>query len=77
MDQYLQLVRDGADGFQLDKTGGIAQLDFNQRLPVSPDKSLVQGVLETFKELLPAARKINPNFSLAGEIWFDRSLPVR
>lgn len=75
MDQYLQLVRDGADGFQLDKTGGIAQLDFNKQLPTSPDKSLVQGVLETFKELLPAARKINPDFSLAGEIWFDRSLP--
>lgn len=75
MDQYLQLVRDGADGFQLDKTGGVALLDFNNRLPVSPDKSLPQGVLDTFKELLPAARKINPGFSLAGEIWFDRALP--
>ena len=75
MDQYLDLVRDGADGFQLDKTGGVAVLDFNKQLPVSPDKSLVQGVLETFKELLPAARAINPDFSLAGEVWFDRSLP--
>ena len=75
MDQYLQLVRDGADGFQLDKTGGVNQLDFNTQLPVSPDKSLPQGVLDTFKELLPAARKINPGFSLAGEVWFDRSLP--
>jgi hypothetical protein len=75
MDQYLQLVRDGADGFQLDKSGGSSMLDFNKQLPVSPDKSLVPGILETFKELLPAARAINPGFSLAGEVWFDRSLP--
>ena len=33
------------------------------------------GILETFKELLPAARAIHPDFSLAGEVWFDRALP--
>ena len=75
MDQYLQLVRDGADGFQLDKSSGSGKLDFNKQLTVSPDKSMVPGILETFKELLPAARAINPDFSLAGEVWFDRSLP--
>lgn len=75
MDQYLDLVRDGADGFQLDKSGGSSMLDFNKQLPVSPDESLVPGILETFKELLPAARAINPGFSLAGEVWFDRSMP--
>ena len=75
MDQYLQLVRDGADGFQIDKSNGSAMLDFNKQLPVSPDKSLFAGIMETFKELLPAARAINPGFSLAGEVWSDRALP--
>ena len=75
IDQYLQLVRDGADGFQFDKTNALAALDFNPHLPVSPDKSLPQGLIDTFKELIPAARAINPNFAIASEIWFDRTLP--
>ena len=75
MDQYLDLVRDGAEGFQLDKSGGSNKLDFNQLLTVSPDQSLVPGILETFKELLTAARAIHPDFSLAGETWSDRAMP--
>jgi hypothetical protein len=75
IDQYLDLVRDGADGFQFDKTNALAALDFNPHLPVSPDKSLPDGLIETFKELIPAARAINPNFAIASEIWFDRTLP--
>ena len=75
MDQYLQLVRDGAEGLQLDKTGIMWLLDFNPRLSVSPDKSLLQGVVETFAELLPKARAINPDFALASENTFDRALP--
>lgn len=75
MNQYLDLVRDGAEGFQLDKTNTLGMLDFNPHLPISPDESLPQGVLETLKELIPAARAINPDFSLASEMWFDRALP--
>jgi hypothetical protein len=75
MDQYLQLVRDGAEGLQLDKTGIMWLLDFNPQIPVSPDKSLPQGVLETFAELLHQARAINPHFALASENTFDRALP--
>ncbi len=75
MDQYLELVRDGAEGFQLDKSGGSNKLDFNKLLTVSPDQSLVPGILETFKELLTAARAIRPDFSLAGETWSDRAMP--
>ncbi|HEV2577443.1 MAG TPA: DUF6259 domain-containing protein [Acidobacteriaceae bacterium] len=75
MDQYMQLVRDGAEGFQLDKSAGSAVLDFNKTLSVSPDKSLVPSILETFKQLLANARTITPDFSLAGEVWFDRSMP--
>jgi hypothetical protein len=75
MDQYLQLVRDGAEGFQIDKSGGSNRLDFNMQLTVSPDKSLVPGILETFQELLTKAREIHPGFSLAAETWSDRALP--
>jgi len=75
MDQYLQLIRDGAEGLQLDKTSVTGMLDFNPALPVSPDKSLVTGMLDTFKELLEKGRRVNPEFALASEIWIDRSLP--
>ena len=75
MDQYLQLVRDGADGFQIDKSNGSNMIDFNKQLPVSPDQSLFAGIMDTFKQLLPAARAIDPGFSLAGEVWSDRALP--
>jgi hypothetical protein len=75
MDQYLQMIRDGAEGFQLDKTILMGQLDFNPTLPVSPDKSLIQGVLDTFQELLQKGRLMNPKFSLASENWVDRALP--
>jgi len=75
MDQYLQMIRDGAEGFQLDKTNWLAVLDFNASLPVSPDKSLVQGIIRTFQELLEKGRQINPQFALASEIWIDRTLP--
>jgi len=75
MEQYLQLVRDGAEGFQLDKTTSVNALDFNPRLPVSPDRSLIGGVLATFRELLEKAHSIDPNFALASEIFADRSFP--
>lgn len=75
MDEFLELVREGADGFQMDKSNGSGALDFNKGLEVSPDKSLFAGIVETFKELLPEARAIDPGFSLAGEVWSDRALP--
>lgn len=75
IDQYLQLVRDGAEGFQLDKAIGMNTLDFNKTLTVSPDKSLVEGIAKTYQELISAARAINPDFSLASENWYDRDLP--
>jgi len=32
MDQYMQMIRDGAEGFQLDKTNLVGLLDFNPTL---------------------------------------------
>ncbi len=75
MDQYLQLVRDGTEGLQLDKTISVNALDFNPRLPVSPDKSLIAGVLATFRELIEKAHQLNPKFALASEIFADRTFP--
>ncbi len=75
MDQYLRLVHDGAEGFQLDKATSVTALDFNPRLPVSPDKSLFGGVIATYQELLAKARAIDSNFALASEIFVDRSFP--
>ena len=40
IEQFVQLAKDGADGFQIDKTNVAFYLDFNPDLPTSPDKSL-------------------------------------
>jgi hypothetical protein len=75
INQYLQLLRDGAEGFQFDKATGMDALDFNPTIPTSPDKSLVDGILDTYRELLSKARAFDPGISIASEIWFDRALP--
>ena len=75
LDQFVQLVKDGADGFQLDKTNAMAFLDFNPRLPTSPDKSVTQELLTTLEEVVRRCRAANPEFALASEILWDRSFP--
>jgi hypothetical protein len=75
MDQFVQLVKDGADGFQLDKTNAMAFLDFNPELPTSPDKSFTQELLSTLDEVMRRSRAVNPEFALASEILWDRSFP--
>ena len=73
--RYLEGIKDGGEGFQLDKAIINGFLDFNPRSPVSPDESLPQGILTTYKEYLDRARKINPNAALASETQFDRAFP--
>ncbi len=73
LDQFVELVRDGAEAFQLDKTGGGGMLDFNPLLPTSPDRSMVEGILVMEKEVLEKAREVNPNFALASETCWDRT----
>ncbi len=75
VDQFVRLLEDGADGFQLDKTNGLAALDFNPLLPTSPDRSLTAELLATFGEILQKGRAIKPDFALASEIWWDRAFP--
>jgi hypothetical protein len=71
----MDLVRDGTEGFQFDKTTILDVLDFSPNLPDSPDKSLVDGVLGTLREVRQKGREIDPGLSVASEIWFDRALP--
>jgi len=73
IEQFVQLIKDGADGFQLDKTNFTSVLDFNRQLPTSPDKSFTLELLSTFEEILRRCRQVNPDFALASEIWWDRS----
>jgi hypothetical protein len=73
--QFNQLVRDGAEGFQFDKVGGGATLDFNPTVPVSPDRSLPEGIIRTFQDVLSEGRKINPDLAVASETTWDRVLP--
>jgi hypothetical protein len=76
VDQFVQLVKDGADGFQLDKTNATAALDFNPRLRTSPDRSMTEELLATFREILAKCLEVDPQFALASEIFWDRAFPL-
>jgi hypothetical protein len=76
LEQFVRLVKDGADGFQLDKTNAVGALDFNREIPTSPDKSLTQALLSTLEEVVRRCRAVNPEFALASEIFWDRSFPL-
>ena len=76
VEQFVQLVKDGADGFQLDKTCITSTLDFNPQLRTSPDRSLTQELLATFREILAKCREVDPQFALASEIFWDRAFPL-
>jgi hypothetical protein len=75
MDQYLQLAKDGADGFQFDKVVLQDFLDFNPALPTSPDRAYARGAINMYRDVLDHGRRINPNLAIASENWFDRALP--
>jgi hypothetical protein len=70
--QYLDRVRDGAEGLEIDGSMIQGVLDFNPNLPTSPDKSLPQGMRATYEEFLDRARKINPAVALSLQDAFDR-----
>jgi len=76
IDEFVQLVKDGADGFQIDKTNVAMFLDFNPDLPTSPDKSLTQELLSLMDEITRECRKVNPEFTMASEFFWDRSFPL-
>jgi hypothetical protein len=73
--QYLDLIRDGAEGIEMDGSGTLAILDFNPAVPTSPDRSLPQGVQAAYAEFLNRARQINPDTALTLQESFDRNFP--
>jgi hypothetical protein len=75
VDQFNQLVRDGAEGFQFDKAVLVGSLDFNPTVPVSPDRSLPEGVIKTYQDVLNEGRKTNPDLAIASENPWDRAFP--
>ncbi len=75
VEQFNQLVRDGAEGFQFDKAVPGGTLDFNPTVPVSPDRSLPEGILRTYQDVLSEGRKINPDLAVASETVWDRAFP--
>lgn len=74
-DQFLQLVRDGVEGLQMDKVISGASLDFNPLNTLKPDVALTEGLVQAIANLDKKAKEINPNFQMAGESGIDRFLP--
>jgi hypothetical protein len=74
-DQFVDLVRDGAHGFQMDKVCVGAALDFNPLNTLKPDVALCEGLVQAISRLFRACREINPDFCSASEFGYDRLIP--
>lgn len=74
-DYLIQLVKDGAQGFQVDKLGAGMTLDFNPLNTSKPDLALTEGKIQAIGRLYQKCKTINPEFCMASEISVDRFLP--
>lgn len=74
-DHFLELVRDGADGFQIDKLCVGSALDFNPLNTEKPDVALCEGLVQAIDRLWHKCREINPDFCMASEHGQDRLIP--
>ena len=74
-DLFLQLVKDGAHGFQIDKLSVNNHLDFNPLNTEKPDVAIIEGLVQAIARLLKKCRELNPEFCLASECAMDRMLP--
>jgi hypothetical protein len=74
-DQFVQLVRDGAQGLQMDKVISGAALDFNPLNTLKPDVALMEGLVDAIASLNKQCKKVDPAFEMAGESGTDRFLP--
>ena len=76
LDHYLvQLVKDGAQGFQIDKIVAGYGLDFNPLNTAKPDVALCEGLVQAIARLYQKCRVIDPNFCIASEFGLDRLIP--
>jgi hypothetical protein len=74
-DQFVERVKDGGQGFQLDKSGITGVLDFNPNLPTSPDRSLPEGLLKAYADIAAKTREVDSEVSIASEMFWDRAFP--
>jgi hypothetical protein len=74
-DQFAELVREGARGFQIDKVCVAAALDFNPLNTMKPDVALCEGLVQAIDRLFKQCRAINPDFRSASEFGYDRLIP--
>ena len=72
-DILLQIVRDGAHGFQIDKLC-VAALDFNPLNTQKPDVAIYESHVQSIARIWKKCREINPDFCFAGECCQDRLL---
>jgi len=72
---FLQLVKDGASGFQIDKVCVGSALDFNPLNTLKPDVALCEGLVQAIDRLYKKCQAINPGFRIASESGLDRLLP--
>lgn len=72
---FLQLIKDGASGFQIDKLCVGAALDFNPLNTLKPDVALCEGLVQAIDRLYKKSKAINPDFLMASEFGLDRLLP--
>ncbi len=72
---FLQLIKDGASGFQIDKLCVGAALDFNPLNTLKPDVALCEGLVQAIARLYKKSEAINPDFRMASEFGLDRLLP--
>lgn len=76
LDDYLvQLVKDGAQGFQIDKVCVGSTLDFNPLNTAKPDVALCEGLVKAIGRLYEKCKSINPDFCMASEFGLDRLIP--
>ena len=73
-DQFVQLVKDGAQGLQMDKVISGAALDFNPLNKLKPDVALCEGLVQAIAGLDKKCKQVNPDFEMAGESGIDRFL---
>lgn len=74
-DQFVQLVKDGAQGLQMDKVISGTSLDFNPLNSLKPDVALMEGLVDAIANLDQQCKKVDPEFEMAGESGIDRFLP--
>lgn len=74
-DFYIQLVKDGAQAFQIDKLVVGSSLDFNPLNTAKPDVALCQELVNAIDTLVQKCRAINPDLRLASEFSTDRFIP--